>query len=313
MVVVEYGVNTYKGRILLRPKIIIITIIIMFIRFYGYSQNKINVVDSLNLEPIYKVLLLHSNKIMSTSDNHGVLNLNIDLSNPIEITLIHDKYKEKKILLNFKKDTIIFLEPKTIELEGIEIDKKIIDKKIIQRTLIRTFFNYKINLSHEDKIAQLIVKNEEKLKLSKIKINVVDIFGVKNLKYLPFKVSIYDINEIDFKPGKSIYTSEVIRKNNNKKWVEIDIDFLNLFSNEKDLFLVFEILDKNMYPVELINSQVGLIAAVPQVKARIYNPRDKRKCYLLRKKNNSEETIQWNFIECQFELKFEYKILNEKD
>lgn len=311
MVVVEFGVNTYKGRNKIRPKLII-TIVIMFINFFGYSQNNIKVIDTLNFEPIYNVSLIFSDKSVIKSDYYGVLKFNKDSINSNNIILSHKNYKEKKIILKTKNDTIIYLEPKIIELENFEIIKVKKDKKIIQRTFFRTFFNYKTNLIHEDKIAQLIPKKEEKIKINKIKVNVIDIFGVKNLKYLPFKVSLYDVDNIDFKPDKCIYSSEIIRKKNDKKWVEIDISFLNLFSDEKDLFIVFEVLDYNMYPVKLINSKVGLIAAVPQVKAKIYNPKDNRKCFILRKKG-FDETLEWSFIECHFELKFDYKKLNEKN
>ena len=281
--------------------------IFLFCCYSSNSQNKITIIDSLTLNPVKNVSLTINHKPIKKSDFNGLIEIDYNVLYSKEVVFIHENYKEKITTIMNKNDTVIYLVSKSIILNDIEIKKKVKDKKIIERTMVRAFFNFKINLNHGDKIAQLIVKKKEKEKINKIKVNVIDIYGVKNLKYLPFKVSIYDVSDDDFKPNNCIYSTEIIRKSNNTKWVDIDVSFLDLFSNEKDLFLVFEVLDKNSYPIELISSKIGLISAVPQIKARIYNPKDKRKCYIMKMKSGPNNMSSWDFLECHFDIKFEYK------
>jgi len=285
--------------------------LLIFILFFKYSfcQRNIILIDSESRKPIENALLKDCN-IDSTykliSNAAGIVNLAnfCRVANCVEIS--HVNYGVHKINFNnsnVHQDTI-FLVERIQDMD--EVVLKSSTKKYLNYSLMRFFFNYKLSLGHNHKIAQIVYKKDFRKKISKIKIQIIDGLGVKNLKYLPFKVSIYNVDTLTIKPNQSIYTTEAIRKNNDNKWVYIDVEKLDLYSNNQDLFLVFETLSKDDYPVTYINSKIGPIAAVPMIKAEIFTPKNKIKCYV-NVSNHIEELSNWEFIECQLFLDFEYE------
>ena len=288
-------------------------IYIIFILFfkYTYSQKNIILIDKNSQKPIVNAILKNCSTdsiYKSISNSDGLIKLNNFKNNSICIEISHVNYGKQKITINSVKETdndTIFLDEKIYEMDEIVLDSKSNNKLYLNYSIMRFFFNYRLSLGHNQKIAQIVYKKEYKKKISRIKIQIIDGLGVKNLKYLPFKVSIYDVDSLTQKPNQCIYSSEIIKKNNNKKWVYIDVDSINLFSNDQDLFLVFETLRKEDYPVEFISSKMGIIPAVPMIKADIYTPKNKIKCYI-NLYDYIEELYKWEFIECQLFFDFVY-------
>lgn len=276
-----------------------------------FSQKNIILIDKNSQKPIVNAILKNCNldsvyKFISNTD--GLIKLNNFNKDSTCIEISHVNYGKQKIIINRVKadNDTIFLNEKIFGMDEIVLEAKKTNKLYLKHSLMQFFFNYRLSLGHNQKIAQIVYKKEYKKKISKIKVQIIDGLGVKNLKYLPFKISIYNVDSLTQKPNQCIYISESIKKNNNKKWVYIDVESLNLFSNDQDLFLVFETLRKEDYSVEYISSKMGYIPAVPMIKAEIYNPKNKIKCYI-NLYDYIEELYKWEFIECQLFFDFVYE------
>ena len=288
-----------------------ISLLFILISIESISQNNYFLIDNDTHEPIEGVVLKYCDiDSISTliSDTLGKITLNNLKADSTCVELLHLNYFALKINIYNKtiKNDTVFLKRKINFLNEVTLNEKIKNTKPIRRAIVSTFFNYKINLSHNDKIAQLIKKNKFNKKIKKIKVKIIDDFGVKNLKYQPFRLSIYTVDSISQKPDSCIFRTEKIKKINKKRWVEIDIEILNLYSNNQDFFIVFEILSKNEYAQQFINSKIGLIPAVPQIKAKIFNAKDNRRCYLNKYYYDSNQR-NWEYVKCQLYLDFIYE------
>lgn len=143
------------------------------------------------------------------------------------------------------------------------------------------------NLAHEDKVATLIINKKESGKpVHKIRAQIIDLFRVKNMKYLPFKVQIRTVNPDNNVPDSLLFQSQVLRKKDNKKWFELDISEMNIILPEEGLYVVFEVLKEEAYPVNFIQSRVGVIVAVPQIKT---------------KRKNSKRVMSYKMSKCSLE------------
>jgi hypothetical protein len=276
-----------------------------------FSQKNIILIDKKSQKPIVNAILKNCNLdsvYKSISNTDGLIKLNNFNKDSTCIEISHVNYGKQKIIINrvIADNDTIFLNEKIFGMDEIVLEAKKTNKLYLKHSLMRFFINYRLSLGHNQKVAQIIYKKEYKKKISKIKVQIIDGLGVKNLKYLPFKVSIYNVDSLTQKPNQCIYISESIKKNNNKKWVYIDVESLNLFSNDQDLFLVFETLRKEDYSVEYISSKAGYISAVPMIKAEIYTPKNKIKCYI-NSYDYIEELYKWEFIECQLFFDFVYE------
>ena len=205
------------------------------------------------------------------------------------ILITHLNYNSLQVLgADLKKDTL-YLEKNKYELDELEIKWK----KRIERNLIP----FTVNLSHEQQLATLFIsKKNSGSHVKSIKAQVIDLFGVKNLKYLPFKLQLRAVNPENNFPGKLIFESDVLSKKDSKKYFELDVSSLNITLPINGLFVVFEVLDEKNYPVTFITSKVGVIVAVPQLKSK--------------RKNNST-FISYSLCDCFAEdcIK-EWKLLN---
>lgn len=164
---------------------------------------------------------------------------------------------------DLKKDTL-YLDKNNYELDELKIKSK---KEAKWNPL-----PFSMNLAHEQQIATLFIAEKNVgLHVKKIKAQVIDLFGVKNLKYLPFKLQLREVNPENNFPGKLIFESEVVSKKDSAKYFELDVTSLNITLPKNGLFVVFQVLDDKSYPITFISSRVGVIVAVPQLKSKRKN------------------------------------------
>ena len=180
------------------------------------------------------------------------------------ILITHLNYNLLKVLSeDLKKDTL-YLDKNNYELDELKIKSK---KKIKWNPL-----PFSVNLAHQQQVATLFVSEKNVgVPIKKIKAQVIDLFGVKNLKYLPFKLQLREVNPDNNVPDKLIFESTLVCKKDSKKYFELYISDLNITLPPNGLFVVFEVLDDKRYPVTFISSRVGVIAAVPQLKSKRKN------------------------------------------
>lgn len=286
-----------------------LVILFFFISIFSFGQNRLFVFEKKNNLPLKDFVIALSKNNSSSSINYktnskGYIEYVDEFTDSIFIKIENLNFESEINFIKKKKIDTIFLKEKLNLIDEVLVFNQ--EKQSVKRVLVGLLMNYKINLNHNDKLAQLIVKKKKEKKIQKIKLKIVDGFGVKNLKFLPFKVSIYNKDSLTLKPKKCLFTSDIITKKDNKKWVKVDISNLNFFSNEEDLFIVFEILKEYEYKQDLVNSKIGLIPAVPQLKSKIYNPKSSKKCYFFKYFPNNK-FIEWEFIKCHLFVDFEYK------
>lgn len=198
------------------------------------------------------------------SSDQGIFTITPRVAQFDKINITHINYKSVSVDVKELIIDTIFLEKNNYQLDDLKIRSR---KKFKWNPLPFT-----TNLAHEDKVATLVIDKKESGKpVHKIRAQIVDLFGVKNMKYLPFKVQIRTVNSDDNAPDSLLFESQVLRKKDNKKWFEYDISEKNIILPEEGLYLVFEILKEEAYPVTFIQSRVGVIVAVPQIKTKRKN------------------------------------------
>jgi hypothetical protein len=87
---------------------------------------------------------------------------------------------------------------------------------------------------------------------------------------LPFRANVYEFDTLTKLPGKKLLPKDLLVNNNGAKWAEIDISRYNLKIPSQGVFVVFIIPDFNegLYKQQTINSEIGAICAVPNLKYR---------------------------------------------
>lgn len=196
----------------------------------------------------------------------------------------------KKVVLDIILDSI-YLENDVNELDEVFINSK--SKITYQLSAFEKFNTFETNFSWDNKAAVYIPSNGEHKEIKKLLFAVSDYGGVKNLKYLPFKVNIYTVDSFGL-PDKPILSQDIeIKKEDDKNWTKVDISKSKIIIPAQGIFVVFIILDKKDYKVNYINSKHGLISAVPGLKAYKYSKTYVRKSYIYRECNYPELCNVW--------------------
>lgn len=193
------------------------------------------------------------------------------------IEISHQAYK-KEI---FNKITSKFYLAENInEIAEVNISSTI-QKKIYELPLIdRLKINERVH-SWGCRMAVFIPYEKEEKIIKKLLYAISDCDGVKGLKYLPFSANIYSVDSITKLPKAPIIKEKIIvRKKDNKYWVKVDVSQYQIKIPPEGLFVVMEILDKDTYKGQIVQSNTGLISAVPAIKAYDYNPAYIRKSYI---------------------------------
>jgi hypothetical protein len=138
---------------------------------------------------------------------------------------------------------------------------------------------------------------------------LVDLYGVKGMKYLPFKVNFFTVNIETGKPDKKILPEDILlRKNNKKKWFEVDFSNYNINVPPEGMYVAFIILDSKDYKVNTIMSKYGVIDAVPYLKLRRTNKKNE-KSYVFHPHyfEPVKEYNYWERLQAVFEIEVEFK------
>ena len=143
--------------------------------------------------------------------------------------------------------------------------------------------------------------------IKNLKYWVVDDFGVKNLKFLPFKAALYSVDTVTGRPGEKVYESAVIKKGDNKKWTVIDIASQHIKMPKEGIFIVFEILDVSDYKQQFVMAKFGTIDAVPALRAKVFEPNNPHKSYYIRDIKDYEGEQYWQFMCCHFMMEAGFK------
>ena len=166
--------------------------------------------DLTTKEPIRDVSVKYFNTndtVTYISDIKGAVN-----SDPkfrfLKVT--HLNYKDT-ILIN--SATTFFLTPLNHNLQEVKIEKNKI-KNNFGISVLKHLMDYSINFVYNDKAALYIPYEEQfaSKNIQYLKYELVDILGVKNMKYLPFKANIYSVDTITMLPDTINYKSKIIKK-----------------------------------------------------------------------------------------------------
>jgi hypothetical protein len=243
---------------------------------------------------------------------NGIVNTESDLYGRFSI--------KKTLLKGFKQIRISYVGYETItskQLVGNEFylttknnylgEVKI--KTVKRSSFIESFLPYVYNLGFSRIAVNYIPYIDKRKNVEMVKFHLVDFGGVKGLKYLPFKVNFFTVNIDTGKPDRKILMEDIlIKKNNNKKWVEVDFSNLNISVPPEGIFVAFIILDRKDYVVETIESKYGIIDAVPYLKLRRTNNKSE-KSYVFHPfyYEPAKEYNYWERLPAVFEIEIEYE------
>lgn len=177
--------------------------------------------------------------------------------NILRIILSHIGYKTMTLEPPFSK--ITHLELESVALQELSIYKKkeelTTHRNFGFETTVVTYFP-----STQNDIGRLITF---------LKYNTINIGDVKGLKYLPFKVNIFTIDTVNGLPHKKLLPDGIIvKRTNERKWINVDIKKYNIHMPKEGIFVVFETLPTSYYKVEWIQADFGIIDAVPVLKIK---------------------------------------------
>lgn len=238
-----------------------------------------------------------------TDSTTYVSNIRGQIIIPKNIQKLHTSHINYRDTIVAAQNNKVLLIPSTTIMEEVLIQNQDKQKKgNLLLSVASPFTDFKINFSHNNKAALFIPPDRDNLNkpIKRLKYEVIDIFGVKNLKYLPFKAAIYTIDTITGLPDKEIYGSEIIKKKDNRKWVTVDVSNQDIKMPAEGLFIVFKVLEQEAYKVFTIESEEGIISAVPSVRAKLYSNNNPQKSYYC------DQINKWEFIPCHFVMEIEF-------
>ena len=273
----------------------IIYFIVMFSSAAYAQQKQICFLDIISNKAIDDIILREKEKFLGTTGAEG----KIIIANEVkEIYASHINYKDT--LFTAIKDTL-FLEPFQNGLKEVVINVSDCDhyKKysfVINFIDINLHLNPFGNFAHNTQAATFIPADENVGKEIKIlKYWPINFSGVKNLKYLPFKALLYTVDTVTGMPKEKMYESEIIKKENRKRWVEKNILQEHIVMHEEGIFIVFEVLGWKDYKQEFVQAKCGTIEAVPTLRAKYHDENNPRKSYY-RYKDNVWEFVCHHFM-----------------
>lgn len=253
--------------------------------------------------PIEKATIkIFSNNISKyfITDENGKFQIPYNTVDSIEVSSLG----YKKRIYNKILDTI-YLDNNQNQLSEIII--KPITKIKYQFSFFEKLNSFETNFSWNNKAAIYIPKskgNNEYIK--KLLFAVSDYGGVKNLKFLPFKTNLYTVDSLGF-PSKPILEEDIlVTKTDNENWTKVDVSKSKTVIPDEGIFVVFIILDKKDYKLDVINSKYGKISAVPGLKAYKYDDRYIRKSYVFRECNYEDKCNIWLLEKLHYKIDVEY-------
>lgn len=245
--------------------------------------------------------------LISISNNKGKFQFKDFGKNEIQsVEVSHISFNSKKI--NKFVDTI-FLDEKINHLSDVIISSKKQANKLSLSPL-KKLFTEERNFSWDESIAVFVpqeLENKEK-KIKKLLYAVSDYGGVKGLKYQPFSANVFSVDTITKLPKEPIIKGKIIvKKENEKFWVEVDVSEYNIKIPKEGIFIVMELLDKDVYDGLIVQSNKGLISAVPAIKVYAFDEDFVRKSYMKGRYiiGEDEENI-WIEKKCHYLMDVEF-------
>ena len=264
----------------------ILTLLFMFSFNCFYSQVVIykglvfSKGTNLPIENATVKIIKNDNTIFYTITNSfGKFSFKNSNSNEIySIEISHLGYK-KEIYKTI--DSKFYLTEKKNELPEVVVSVK--KKKLLfELPISDRILTHTRNSSWNHKMAVYIPqesKNKSKT-IKKLRYAISDFEGVTGLKYQPFLANIYSVDTITKLPDKELIGKGiVVRKKDEKKWVEVDVSKYNFIIPTEGIFIVMELLDEATYYSRIVQSNIGMISGVPAIKAYYYNDKYIRKSY----------------------------------
>lgn len=252
---------------------LIFTLFTVFISNLFFCQD-IKVLDFNTNQSIENVTVSLDEKFIGYSDSNGGFRLNEDLKYSI-ISFSHLNYETLVIEKERFTEPIIYLVSKLETLDEIEIEAK---KKYNLRRAI--FGGLKAsagsNFGYNTKVVTFIPFEEEG-KITTLTYQLVDMLGVRGLKYLKFKANLYSIDTLTRLPKQKLIEEGIITSNKNGDRVySLDISKYNIQMPKEGVFVAFIILGYDDYDVKDVMSKGGLMVATPAIKTRTRKNKEKR-------------------------------------
>lgn len=238
--------------------------------------------DSLTKQPIQDVM---AKDYTGTDTTTYVSNSRGQIVIPQSLHKLHTNHLNYRDIIVSRYNNKVLLSPSRNIMATAVIENEQKQKGDLLRAIASPFTDVTSNMSHGNKAALFIPADKENSGkiIKSLKYEVVDVFGVKNLKYLPFKAAVFSVDTATGMPGREIFCSDIIKKEDNKKWVTIDVSEEKINMPKEGIFIVFEVLEYKYYlehhQKRTIWSKVGRIDAAPTVRANMYNPNNPRKSY----------------------------------
>ncbi|NHN26677.1 hypothetical protein FIA58_013410 [Flavobacterium jejuense] len=220
-----------------------------------FSQRKIYVFSCNDSLPLSNAILFSKNKKIGQTDSFGKTIIEASVT---DFKILKEDFLELDIK-SIESDSLVFLKKDTIH--NVEKDSKF---GLFIKDKLDLFFTKETNFSfNENGVVRF--KNIPNKKITEILVEVCDVFGVKNIKYKPFKISIYESDSVSNFMANKLYESEVLYKENNEKYFKYILN-RSIQIKSKYIYVSFEILSIDYYVPNFIQSKVGTIAAVPSIK-----------------------------------------------
>jgi hypothetical protein len=272
----------------------IFSLCLIYLNFNFSNCQTIKIISDIDSLPLKNAHIFSNNNLIGVSDIYGQYEFKKKQNN---LKISHLGYQDL-FLKEVINDTIIIIKFEKINLNEISIEYKK-EKKV--QSFLNNIIVGETNFTFREHALVLLEVNSERI--NSLSIEVIDVFGVKNIKFRPFRLNIFEFDTLTNSLGKKVFESEILSKSDNKKY--FNYKFREDFKLKgKFFFISFEILDSKYYNPEYIESKHGIISAVPSVKLK---PRKIRNSYkAIFDETNSLVNFE-EFIYGDFNIKINYE------
>ncbi|WP_456438713.1 hypothetical protein [Psychroserpens sp.] len=279
-------------------KLIFTVFSILFFQFSICQETK--VLDFNSNQPIENVSISIDKKFIGYFDSNGDFKIEEGVKYN-SISFSHLSYETLSIEREHFNGQVVYLVSKSETLDEVEIDGK--KKYSLARGVLggTGLLGGRTHLGWDSK-AVTFIPFEEEGEITKLTYRLVDVLGVKGLKYLRFKANLYTIDTITRLPEKKLIEEDIITSNKNGDRVFLlDVSKYNIQMPKEGVFVAFIILNYDEYNVKGVMSKGGQICATPAIKTRVRKNKEKRFSVKYTKGYyDSKLTYKWNKIDDYF-------------
>ncbi|WP_431136990.1 hypothetical protein [Psychroserpens mesophilus] len=267
---------------------LIFTIFSIFTFKLFYCQ-EIKILDFNSNQPIENVSVSIDENFIGYSDSHGNFQIKEDIKYS-SISFSHLSYETLSIEKEQFNESIIYLISKSETLDEVEIEAK--KKYNVRRAIFGGLgASAGSNFGWNTKVVTFIPFEYEG-KITTLTYQLVDMLGVKGLKYLKFKANLYSIDTLTRLPKQKLIEEDILTSNKNGDRVySLDVSKYNIQMPKEGVFVAFVILDYDEYVVKHVMSKGGLMVATPAIKTRTRKNKEKRFSLKYTKKSHDHKLI----------------------